>query len=149
VDYNYASGDNNPADSDIETFQNLFPTNHKFYGIMDLTAWQNMQQVMASVTVQPCKTITATADYRAFFIASTDDVWYRANGVTPVRPLTPAARNAGDYEGSQVEIVVTWSPKKYFQLQGGYAHFFAGTYLQDTGPSSDADFGYIQATINF
>ncbi len=149
VEYNYASGDNNPTDSDIETFQNLFPTNHKFYGIMDLTAWQNMQQIMAGVSVQPCKTVTALVDYRAFFIASTDDVWYRANGVTPVRPLTPAARDAGKYEGSQVEIVVTWQPKKYFQLQGGYAHFFAGTYLSDTGPSSDADFGYVQATITF
>lgn len=149
VEYNYASGDNNPGDSEIETFQNLFPTNHKFYGIMDLTAWQNMQQVMAGITVQPCKTVTALVDYRAFFIASTNDVWYRANGVTPVRPLTPAARQAGEYEGSQVEVVVTWSPKKYFQLQGGYAHFFAGTYLQDTGPASDADFAYIQATINF
>ncbi len=149
VEYNYASGDKNPADGDIQTFQNLFPTNHKFYGIMDVTAWQNMQQIMASVTVHPCKTVTALVDYRAFFIASTDDVWYRANGVTPVRPLTPAARDAGRYEGSQIEVVVTWSPKKYFQLQGGYAHFFAGTYLADTGPSSDANFGYVQATFSF
>ena len=66
-----------------------------------------------------------------------------------MRPLTPVAREAGKYEGSQVELVVTWSPKKYLQIQGGYAHFFAGTYLQDTGPSSDADFGYIMATITF
>lgn len=149
VEYNYASGDNDPTDGDIQTFQNLFPTNHKFYGIMDLTAWQNMQQVMAGLTVQPCKTLTALLDYRAFFIASTDDFWYRANGVTPVRPLTPAAREAGKYEGSQIELVVTWNATKYLQFQGGYAHFFAGTYLADTGPSDDADFGYIMATINF
>ncbi len=149
VEYNYASGDNNPTDGDIETFQNLFPTNHKFYGIMDVTAWQNMQQVMAAVTVQPHKTVNVQTNYRAFFIASTDDVWYRANGVTPVRPLNAAARDAGKYEGSQVEIVATWTPVKYLQFQAGYAHFFAGNYLEDTGASSDADFGYVQATITF
>ena len=43
--------------------------------------------------------------------ASTDDVWYRAYGVTAVRPLTAAARNAGNYEGSQIEVVLTWKPK--------------------------------------
>ncbi len=149
IEYNYASGDRNPTDGEIETFQNLFPTNHKFYGIMDLTAWQNMQQAVVAFQVQPLKTVTVQLDYRAFFIASTDDVWYRANGVTPVRPLTPAAREAGKYEGSQVEIIATWNVTKWFQLQGGYAHFFTGDYLNDTGPSGDADFGYLQATFSF
>ena len=93
--------------------------------------------------------VTAQLVYRAFFIASTDDVWYRANGVTPVRPLTPAARSARHYEGSQIEIVATWNVTKWLQLQGGYAHFFAGDYLAATGPSDDADFGYAQVTLNF
>ena len=30
-----------------------------------------------------------------------------------------------------------------------YAHFFPGTYLEDTGPSNGADFGYVMATITF
>ena len=149
VEYNYGSGDSDPADGDIETFQNLFPTNHKFYGIMDLTAWQNMHQAAAELKVQPCKTVTAQLGYRAFFIASSDDVWYRANGTTAVRPLTPAARAAGSYEGSQAELVLTWNVKKWLQIQGGYAHFFAGDYLEDTGASDDADFGYVQAMLTF
>ena len=37
AEYNYASGDENSADNDVGTFQNLFPTNHKFYGVMDLS----------------------------------------------------------------------------------------------------------------
>ena len=149
VEYNYASGDSDPTDTSVETFQNLFPTNHKFYGIMDLTAWQNMHHAAAELKVQPCKTVTAQLGYRAFFIASTDDVWYRANGVSAVRPLTPAARAASNYEGSQVELVLTWNVKKWLQIQGGYAHFFAGDYLEDTGASDDADFGYVQAMLTF
>ncbi len=149
AEYSYASGDRDVTDGSIETFQNLFPTNHKFYGIMDLTAWQNMHQATVGISAQPSRTLTALVDYRAFFIASTDDVWYRANGTTPVRPLTPAAREAGQYEGSQIEVVLSWSPRKFLQVQAGYAHFFPGEYLKATGPADAADFGYVMTTITF
>ncbi len=149
LDYAYASGDSNPADGEIGTFQNLFPTNHKFYGLMDLTSMQNMHHLSTSFRVAPTKSVTVQIDYHAFFAASTDDVWYRANGLSAVRPLSPAARSASNYEGSEVDLVATWNVNKNFQLQGGYAHFFAGEYLSDTGPSDDADFGYVQATITF
>jgi hypothetical protein len=55
AELNYASGDDSPANSaggvtggSIHTFQNLFPTNHFFYGIMDNFAWQNMENVKVS-----------------------------------------------------------------------------------------------------
>ena len=53
------------------------------------------------------------------------------------------------YRGSEVDLVATWTVSKNVQIQGGYAHFFAGQYLADTGASDDADFGYFQATFNF
>ena len=149
VEYNYASGDRDPLDGNVETFQNLFPTNHKFYGFMDVFSWQNIHDLAASVKVQPVKPVTIQADYHAFWLASTDDVWYRANGVTAVRPLTPAARAASNYAGSEVDLTVTWNVRKELTLQAGYSHFFAGDYLGDTGARSDADFGYVQATLTF
>ena len=149
LQYSYGSGDDNPLDGDIETFQNLFPTNHKFYGQMDLFSWQNMHDLEFNLRVQPIKPVTIRADYHAFFLANTNDVWYRANGVTAVRPLTPAARAADNYAGSEVDVLVTWAVNKNVVLEAGYSHFFAGNYLADTGPSDDADFGYVQATFNF
>lgn len=149
VEYNYASGDDNPADRDIGTFQNLFPTNHKFYGIMDLFSWQNMQDVHATFSVQPTKTITAQVDYYAHWLADNNDAWYRSNGISTVRPLSAAAQNAGTYQGSEIDVILTWKPKKWFQLQGGYAHFFAGDYLKATGAHDDANFGYVMTTFKF
>ncbi len=149
AEYNFATGDGNPGDNDIETFQNLFPTNHKFYGIMDLFSWQNMHNPMISVRVCPSEKVTAQVDYHAFWLANTDDVWYRANGMTAVRQSTPAARAASNFVGQEIDFIVTWNATKSLQFQGGYAHFFAGDYLADTGPSDDADFGYLQATLSF
>ena len=56
---------------------------------------------------------------------------------------------AGIGDVIEVEVVLTWKPLKGLQFQGGYAHCFAGDYLKDTGPHDDADFGYVQATIEF
>jgi Alginate export len=147
--YNFGTGDDDPADQNIQTFQNLFPTNHKFYGQMDVFSWQNMHDLEFSVKAQPTKSVSMKAEYHAFWLETTEDFWYRANGVTPVRPLTPAARNAGNYAGSEVDFTVTWNVNKHLQIEGGYSHFFAGDYLADTGPSDDADFGYVQAKLTF
>ncbi len=149
AEYNYASGDSNSADGSIGTFQNLFPTNHKFYGMMDAFAWQNLHNVMLSFKITPVKDVTAQVDYNAFWLADTGDTWYRANGLTAVRTLNAAARNASSFCGHEVDFVVNWNVNKHLQVQGGYSHFFAGSYLRGTGASSDADFGYLQATITF
>ena len=149
VEYSYGSGDGDPLDGEIETFQNLFPTNHKFYGQMDVFSWQNMQDLGVIVKVQPVKAISLKAEYHAFWLASTDDVWYRANGVAAVRPLNALARNADSFAGSEVDVTAQWTVNKHFAVEAGYSHFFAGSYLGDTGPSDDADFGYVQATITF
>lgn len=149
VAYSYATGDGDPLDGKIETFQNLFPTNHKFYGQMDVFSWQNMHDLEASVKAQPVKAVTLKAEYHGFWLASTDDVWYRANGVTAVRPLTPVARQASNYAGSEVDLLAQWVVSKNFTVEAGYSHFFAGDYLDDTGAADDADFGYVMATLNF
>jgi hypothetical protein len=147
--YNYGSGDDEPADKDIQTFQNLFPTNHKFYGQMDVFSWQNIHDLEVRAKAQPLKAVTLKAEYHAFWLETTEDVWYRANGVTAVRSLTPAAREAGNYAGSEIDLLVQWNVNKYLQVEAGYSHFFAGDYLADTGSRDDADFGYVQAKLTF
>ena len=149
VEYNYASGDDNSADGDIQTFQNLFPSNHPRYGFMDAFSWQNMHNPAISLKASPCKKVTVQADYHLFWLATNEDVWYRANGSTAVRPLTPLARNADKFAGAELDFTVTYKPIKQLGFQAGYSHFFAGDYLKDTGAHDDADFGYVQATIEF
>lgn len=146
AEYNFASGDENPLDEDIETFQNLFPTNHKFYGYMDLFSWQNMQNPALTFRFSPLKNVTVGLDAHAFWVVSNEDSWYRANGVTAVRPLN---READSYAGSELDLTITWKPVKQLALLFGYSHFWAGDYLKATGASDDADFGYIQAELSF
>jgi alginate export protein len=91
ADYNYASGDHSQTDDDIETFQNLFPTNHPRYGFMDLFSWQNLHNPELSLKAKPCKEVGLEVDFNWFWLANTNDAWYRSNGTTRVRPITPGA----------------------------------------------------------
>ncbi|MCB1324404.1 MAG: alginate export family protein [Spirochaetales bacterium] len=42
VEFDVGSGDPNRTDATVSTFNNLFHTNHKFYGQADQVSWQNM-----------------------------------------------------------------------------------------------------------
>lgn len=148
VEYSFATGDSNAKDGEVGTFQNLFPTNHKFYGYMDTFAWQNIQEPGVCFSVQPTTALKLQLDYRAYWLAKTTDAWYRANGVTQVRPITPGADK---FAGTELDVTATYKLSKNFSFLVGYCHFFAGDYLKDAGSkaSDDADFAYAQVTIEF
>lgn len=145
VGYSYGTGDSNATDGEIETFQNLYPTNHLYYGYMDTFSWQNISNPQVGIEVEPCTGLKLRVDYHMFWLADTGDAWYRANGVTQVRPITPSADSSA---GSELDITATYKVTKYLSLLAGYSHFFAGDYLEDTGASSDADFAYLQVKLD-
>lgn len=146
LQYNYASGDSNRSDNKTTTFQNLFPTNHKFYGYMDLFSWQNIQNPSVTLSVKPHKTLTLSADLQMFWLATTNDAWYRANGLARARPITPSAN---PYVGTELDFTATWRPAKWVSVHGGYSLFLPGAYVRDTGPASPANFVYVQTSFTF
>ena len=157
LEYNVASGDDDPTDGASESFLNLFPTNHKFYGYLDVFAWKNMHNVAGSLKLKPYQdarrpyhNLALQLDGHLFWLYTNDDAWYRANAVTAVRTLNAAARSANPFAGGEVDLTVTYgTPWRWVKLQAGYSHFFAGDYLRHTGAGNDADFGYVQTTISF
>ena len=160
VEYNIASGDSDPNDATDQSFLNLFPTNHKFYGYMDFFAWKNVHNPALSLKLTPYqdpkaawRAFTIQLDGHWFWLYSNEDAWYRANAVTRVRPLNAVARAADPFVGEEIDLTLAYSPWKFLKLQAGYSHFFAGDYVRQTAAGangdSDANFGYLQATLSF
>lgn len=154
VTYDFASGDDDPKDNDSHSFQNLFPSNHDRFGLMDEFSWRNLHDARFEINVKPAKKLSIDVRYHAFWLADTHDFWFRSNGYSTLRTTTPDGRdvrtiNAGNYAGQEAEAVISYDLTKNVKLQTGYAHFFAGDYLVDTGPHSDADFGYVMTTFTF
>ncbi len=146
LQYNHASGDRNSTDDRSTTFQNLFPTNHKFYGYMDLFSWQNMHNPSVTLSAKPHKDITLAADLHFFWLASTDDAWYRANGINRARPVNATASS---YVGSELDVTAQWKPHARLGFLAGYSLFMPGDYVRQTGPASDAHFVYFQTEVKF
>jgi alginate export protein len=149
MQYNYASGDGSPNDNKVGTFQNLFPTNHMFYGYMDTTAWQNLHNPQVNLSFMPTPKMKVMLDYHLYWNANNADAWYRANGTTRVRPLNAASSSASSFRGQEFDLTVSYKFNPHVALLTGYSYFIAGQYLRDTGFSSNAQFGYVQMQIDF
>lgn len=146
--YDFASGDDNPNDSTDTSFQNLFPTNHKFYGSMDLFAWRNIHDFGISVGCQPVANLTTKVEVHSFWLDATQDAWYRANGFTTVRPAA-AGRDIDSHVGEELDFTVNWKLNQYLQVGAGVGQFWTGEFVSKTGASSDAQFGYLMLTASF
>ena len=150
LEYNVASGDTNRTDGANGSFLNLFPSTHKqAYSLIDLFSWKNLREFTATVRGSPLPKTMIRIDYHDVSIYSSQDAWYRGNAVSTVRPLNAAAQTAPHRAGSETDLTVTWAPRPWITLDGGWARFFAGSYLRATGAGSDANFGYAQATVRF
>jgi hypothetical protein len=146
LEYSHGSGDGNAEDGKVGTFQNLFPTNHPPYGFMDTMSWQNMHNLVLRLAAQPHARVKTALDLHGFWLSDTADAWYRANGTTRVRNVTPGA---GSHAGTELDFTLNARLNQHLDLLVGYSHFFAGSYLDDTGAGDDADFAYLMLTLNY
>lgn len=153
LEYNFASGDKDPTDKRHGTFDNLFPTNHKFYGYMDFVSWQNIHNARFAAAIKPAKKLTLTLDYHAFWLATTHDSFYQVNGAPRTTGGYGINPNAGNFVGTELDLIASYTIKPYATAQAGFGHFFVGDYLKNSlkpvGGATDANWFYAQLTFNF
>ena len=139
VAYNIASGDPVAADDEHETFDNLFPLNHPYYGYMDLFSLQNIRNVEVSYRKRFDSGIVLYLALNDFRLAESQDAWYSA-GLAPIRmTANPTATHAG----REVDIALQM---KLFggrvDFDAGISTLRAGSYLDAFGLGGSASFLY-------
>lgn len=145
IEYNFASGDENPGTGKVTTFNNLFPTNHDKYGYMDLFSWKNLHDIRFSFDTQPLEWLKTKLDYHAFFLPDPANGAFLASGAQ----WRAGAPGAGHFAGQEVDLLFTFKPWKYFDALVGYSVFFPGTFFSDTGPSDTSHFFYTQFAFRY
>ena len=157
LEYAFASGDGNAGDGTHETFDNLYPTNHKFYGYMDFFSWQNLHDVRGIFTLKPTPQLSLALEGHLYWLADTHDNLYNAGSVPRGAGAsgTGFGRNAtyDSFIGSEINVIAGYALNKFTTIEAGYGHFFTGKYVdqtwQNVGGSKDADWVYLQAIIRF
>jgi hypothetical protein len=165
LEYAFGSGDSDPTDDNHETFENLYPTNHKFYGYMDFLSWQNLHDVRAIFTIKPTPRLSLALEGHLFWLADTADNLYNAGGVArggtgafqaPAAQGTGYGRNPSydSFVGAEIDVVAGYAVNKFMAVEAGYGHFFTGDYIDQSWSgaafgSKDADWFYLQTVIRF
>ncbi len=144
-EFDYASGDHNSTDGKRKTFDNLYPTNHQFYGFMDFVSLQNINNYRFQLNTFPTKKLELEANLHLIYLDTPKDSLYQANQT--IKRATVVG--ADSHVGNEIDLLAKYKICSYANVMIGYSHLFAGNYLKDTGASDDADFAYIQTTINF
>jgi len=147
VAYNYGSGDSNPLDEKHQTFDNLYPLNHAYYGYMDLFSLQNIHNGEAVLKWELNQHNHLRLAYESFWLVkSATDAWYNAGAGVLRRARGPVSSHVGS------EIDLTWTTvfkPWHIATMLGYSHFFAGSYIQQTGSSRDMNFFFLQSKYTY
>lgn len=144
-EFDYASGDSDRNDGKRKTFDNLFPTNHLFYGYMDFVSLQNINNYRFQINAFPHKKLELEANLHVVYLDTAKDNLYGANQLVK-RATAPGADR---HVGNEIDLLAKYKICDYAVTWLGYSHFFSGSFLDDTGSSSDADFVYVQTTLSF
>jgi hypothetical protein len=144
--YDWASGDRDPADGRHETFNQLFPLGHKYFGFMDLVGRQNIRDLNFLVTARPREKVELLVWWHILRLDEARDALYNASGAVVRQDASGAA---GTDVGQELDVTLTFFLRPNLDLQLGYAHFFAGDFIAATGPDVDADFSYTQLNLRF
>jgi hypothetical protein len=154
--YTYASGDSNSTDGKSETFEALFGTNHKFYGLMDLWGLRNIHSGRMVGSIKPFQQLTLSTEYHLIWLADTHDLFYPESGSG--RSGNGYGRNPqfNRFVGSELDFLADYPVTPFLSLQAGYGHFFIGEYIRQSvnsvpanGGGVDADWIYLQARFMF
>jgi hypothetical protein len=141
----WASGDGDGAQGDLGTHHQMFPTGHAFLGWADLVGRQNVVAARLTVTAKPSPRLLLRADLHRFRRASADDAAYVAAGSV----LRPAGASRALDVATELDLQARLSVGRHLEVEAGWAHVWAGDFVEETGPSDDVGFAYLQWTFTF
>ena len=125
--YDYCSGDPNPGDGVIKTYQQLYFRNHRYLGNVDYVGPSNVKDLGFHLNVYPIKFLSFNAQYHFFRLAERKDAFYQSPGV-PIL-IDPTGRWSDDI-GKEMDLEIRYNTK-HFDLRAGYGEFYPGQMFND------------------
>lgn len=150
VGVNVSSGDGNPDDGDHNTFFNMLPTNHGFYGYADQLAFQNLLNPFVQLRVKPHRRVTFELMWHWFHLTTNDDAKYAGTGAFNKDGFGYVARSSQGQSdvGHELDLTVVIAVHDHVELRTGYSHLFGGDVL--AGPETrDTEWAYAQVVLSY
>lgn len=136
----YLSGDDDPTDDEVNVFNTLFATNHKYYGYMDYfinipnnTMGLGLTDIHVKAAIKPAEKLSLAAAFHMF--SSSEDFNLNANDT------------ATDF-GSEVDITAAYGYSKNVKFQAGLSFFSPGEIFEVTRGDDTSTWFYFMTVVN-
>jgi hypothetical protein len=138
------SGDKNPGDGHLQTFNPLYPRG-AYFGLVALIGPSNLIDIHPSVSFNLTEKFTLGIDYDIFWRQNTSDGLYAPN----MQLLYSGKGTRERYIGSQLISNLDYDMNDFlsFTLETGW--FNAGSFLKEVGRGKDYFYGALTAQFKF
>lgn len=132
LDGNIASG--GQSSTHTKSFDNLYPTNHLYYGSADMVGWKNMQEIAigAHYSVDTYSKMSLT--FHRFWLFDETDSWYGAGGSANKRPggtFSDSSGSSGNDVGTEINLDFGKSFGENGIINTGIAWFVPGRFIKN------------------
>ncbi len=137
---NVISGDRDPNDPDLQTFNALFPKG-KYFGEAGLIGPTNLFNLHPSLNLDLGSGWTLGTAVIFYWRESLHDGVYGTSG----NLLRAAGDSRSRYIGTQADVVLGWEVSRQMSLEAAYSVFRPGDFIRDTGRSETVHFIGLEA----
>ena len=141
---NIASGDGDPTDGKLGTFNALFPKG-KYFGELSPIGPRNIVNVHPSLDFDLGKGVTVELVAARFWRESRGDGIYDIPGGL----IRPAGGSDARHIGDQLEISAGWQASILLSFSTSLSAFRPGAYIRDTGPARTIHMASAEAILKF
>lgn len=138
------SGDHNPSDRCLGTFNPLFPDGN-YLGESITLGPTNLAVVRPAVRLEPTHQLALNANFEMLWREARKDGLYDHAGNLLYTPAASLARHVG----SQIQTELRYSPGHHIIASLVFEHFFAGPFLRQNPPGKSLNFLSPQVSWNF
>jgi hypothetical protein len=138
--FDMASGDKDPNNPRLQSFNPLFPGN-SYSGTVGLLGPTNLTDLTPAFTVPVRANLIMGIEAPSYWRTSEADGVYS----TDLRVLLPGNAGEGRYVGTNPGYVIVCQATRHLQVQGAITRFLSGEFLKRTFVASG--FGFYSATV--
>jgi len=137
-----ASGDRDPDDPTLQSFNPLFPGN-SYSGAVGLLGPTNLTDLTPAFTVAVRPNLIMGLEAPSYWRTSEMDGVY----ATDLRVLLPGNAGEGKYVGTNPAYVIVWQATRHLNFQGAITRFLSGDFLKNTFVAEG--FGFYSASAQY
>jgi hypothetical protein len=148
---NMASGDGSSTDGDHESFFNVLPTNHLYYGFADRYALGNIIDYFVQLKAKPTEKSGLNLMLHHFTMMTSDDGRHFGTGAYNKASFGYGLQgNPSGHRGmgTELDIIADYKLHDLVALQAGYVYMW-GHALFNSMADDDVRFGYLQVTVKY